>query len=296
MPTLYDEKCQICHGSGYVIKDMTMYDYYGCRAEAEIKQLCDGIRDPEERTKREDMLRDNWKNFVLQPTAFRCPKCNSDKRVITQRKQAAHLPEIMQEATMLDFKWDVYLDDNGKPIDTGKKQQLVQLFLSQFASWRKHGTGLYISSKMRGSGKTFLASAICNALMVDKYVKVQFVSASDLIPIDAGEYVHDNVTIDSLINCDVVVIDDLGQKNNGKGWTEDILYNLLNERMVRKNVTIITSNHTIGELEYDSRIVDRINQMTVPLSLPEVSVRLSKADDDKRELFREIGFMKGVTA
>lgn len=293
MPTLYNDDCKICHGSGYEVKDLTMYEYYGNKAEAEIKTACMGIKDPDQRTEAENKLRDNWKNYMLQPTAYPCPKCNGQKRVVTQRKRAAHLPEIMQEATMMDFKWDVYVDENGKQIDINLKQQLVGRFLSQFSEWQDFGLGLYISSKIRGSGKTFLASAICNALMVDKYVKVQFISAADLIPIDAGEYMHDNITMASLIDCQVIVIDDLGQKNNGKGWTEDILYELLNERMVRKKVTIITSNYTIGELEYDSRIVDRINQMTVPLSLPEVSVRLSKASSNKDELFRRIGFNKG---
>lgn len=292
MSGLYDESCPICHGSGYEVKDLNLYEYYGSRAEVEIKKSTEGIKDKDERQEAEALLREAWQKRLLQPTAIPCPKCNGRQRVVDQRKKAAHLPEIMAEATMLDFDWNVYVDVDGRKIDTSRKQQLVNSFLSQFSLWKADGMGLYISSKIRGSGKTFLASAICNALMVDKYVRVQFIPANELIPISSGEYSRDNVTIDTLMNVDVLTIDDLGQKNNGKGWIEDILFEVLDARMNSQRITIVTSNYAISELEYDSRIVDRLNNMTVNIALPEVSVRLNKANDRKAELYKKVGIMR----
>lgn len=272
----YNKECPICHGTGFTLEDHDMYYYFMKLPESE---------------RPEDM--EHLKGFPMQPLAVPCPRCNGQQAKVKIRQARAELPDIMQEAMLCDFDWNLYVDPYGKRIDTSKKQQLVNLFLYQFKEWQKRGIGLYISSATRGSGKTFLASAICNELMINNYIQAQFVSAADLIPIHTGEYKRSKVTTDTLMDVPLLVIDDLGKENNGVEWTEDILYIILDERMANRRVTIITSNYKVEELKYDSRITDRINKMTFPVELPEVSIRTAQAAEEKIELLRAVGFQGG---
>lgn len=280
--------CPTCQGYGYIVKDLNMYEYMG---EPKVFEECKHIKDHDARVKAMDKLREEWKSMPLQITAIPCPECNGTEQRVEQKKRKARLPEIMQEATMDDFDWTLYKDSEGRMIDTDRKQQFVTSFLTQFKLWEDKGVGLYVSSRIRGSGKTFLASAICNELMTDKLVDVRFVSASELIAIDAGEYKEQNITTKTLIDAQLLVIDDLGQKNTGQGWIEDVLYRIIDARMNKKKLMIVTSNYKLGELEFDNRIVDRLNKMLQPIDLPEISVRTIKASGDKAELFKAVGLM-----
>lgn len=270
----FDSECEICHGAGYTLVEHDAYWYY-----SQLPKYSGN-----------DKYLETLKGYPLQPFAIPCPKCNGGSARAEAKKRKAGLPEVMQTATMADFDWSLYKDSEGKLIDTGKKQQLTTLFVTQFPTWRDKGMGLYICSKMRGSGKTFLASAICNELMTEKYVDVRFIATEDLIPIDSGDYKDQRITTQTLIESELLVLDDLGQKNNGKGWTEDILYEVIDDRMSALRPTIITSNYKIGELNYDSRIIDRLNKTTVTIELPEVSIRTVKAAEEKEGLFKAIGF------
>lgn len=227
--------------------------------------------------------------------AQECPFCNGGEARTERVRQQAKMPSTLYDATMDDFDWSLYKTDDLTVINTEKKQQIITGFVNQFPEWSKTGKGLYIWSKTRGSGKTFLASAIANTLMKKHAISVRFVSASDLINLDkeqdfdpyADRYTVNG--IDKLLRCDLLIIDDLGVGNSGTGWTEDILFRITDKRMNNKMVTIFTSNHPTDELPMSDRITDRINEMTVLISLPECKVRSKKAADEKKKFLESIG-------
>jgi DNA replication protein DnaC len=66
--------------------------------------------------------------------------------------------------------------------------------------------------------------------------------------------------IDVFLDCDVLVIDDLGTEPTIKNVTQEHIYNIINERLLNKRAFIITTNLKPSELtaRYDERIANRI--------------------------------------
>ena len=115
-----------------------------------------------------------------------------------------------------------------------------------------------------GLGKTFLSSCIANELIkAGKNVLYQTspVMLDSIIDYRFGKNKDSNI-LDSILNVDLLIIDDLGTEciNNMK-FTE--LFNIINTRLLNQNKitkTIISTNLSLKNLysAYDERIVSRI--------------------------------------
>lgn len=221
-----------------------------------------------------------------------CPLCNGEAAKETHRKKQANIPQAFYNAEFKDFNWTIYKDEQGNPIDLSKQQMYVTSFVNDFADWNKRGIGLYIWSKTRGTGKTYLASAICNTLIKERHLQTRFVSVSALIDMVKDGRDRPKHPIDELCECDVLVLDDLGQQNGGNEWLTDILFRICDTRMQTQRITIVTSNKKLRELNFDDRILDRLNKMLQPIPLPDYCVRDRESSKAKLELFARLGLMK----
>ena len=114
-----------------------------------------------------------------------------------------------------------------------------------------------------GTGKTFLASCVADAL-VKKDKSVMFVSAFDLnVRLLKHHTSFDNERlshIEPLIDCDMLVIDDLGSESIYKNVTVELFYHVINERYNRGKSTLITTNLTLDEMtsRYGERTCSRL--------------------------------------
>lgn len=205
-----------------------------------------------------------------------------------EQRQRSQIPATFYEATMSDFDWHIYKDGQGNEIDLSLHREMVGSFIDNFKEWQKSNMGLYIWSTTRGCGKTFLASAICNELISRYKCKPKFVSVSDLIGIDKEE---DPRRLNELMEADVVVLDDLGQQNIGNKWLEDILFRLLDHRMQAGLMVIVTSNVRTGQLNFDDRVADRLNDLTYEIPLPDYCVRSRGSQRKKRDLLTRLGII-----
>ena len=115
-----------------------------------------------------------------------------------------------------------------------------------------------------GLGKTFLSSAIANEI-IKKGKNVLYQTApvmlDSIIDYRFGKSKDSNI-LNSILNVDLLIIDDLGTEciNNMK-FTE--LFNIINTRLLNQNKitkTIISTNLSLKNLytNYDERIVSRI--------------------------------------
>jgi DNA replication protein DnaC len=222
-----------------------------------------------------------------------CPYCNGgEQKIVEDIKERANIPATFYDASIENFKWDAYKDDKGNLIDISAQKKFVDSFINNFEKWQEKGLGFYIYSKTRGAGKTFLASCICNSLMVKYKISTKFVSASELINLSKQENrVGEKNPIDVMCECKVLVLDDIGQKTTGEDWMNDLLFKIIDARYQKKLVTLFTSNAKCDELRIDDRVSSRINKIAQNLPLPEVSFRLSKGMDERKEFYKEIGLM-----
>lgn len=124
-----------------------------------------------------------------------------------------------------------------------------------------------IISGQVGTGKTYLTKAIANELITFGKI-VKLVSAFQM-NIDFNEYVKtkDKNYIDDYLNCEFLFIDDLGTEVYYKNSTDQNIYNILNDRQIKKLCTIITTNLDLAEIKekYGERTFSRITNKDVSI-------------------------------
>ena len=217
---------------------------------------------------------------IMIEFASPCPICNGGQAYVEQLMQKADIPESYYDVDMDTFDWSVY------EMDMSLQKSLAEKWILEHDTFRKEGMGLYIWSRTRGSGKTYLASAICNSMMRTHRRRTRFINTAKLIDVS-----KEPDGIDQLINAEVLVLDDLGQKGTGTDWINDLLYTIFEERGNRKRLTIVTSNISPAELQIDDRIADRMNQQMIELKLPEKRIRSMKANEQKKRLLMDLGII-----
>lgn len=132
-----------------------------------------------------------------------------------------------------------------------------------------------------GLGKTHLSLAIAKAA-IDKGYGVIYTSAPNIISRLERErfrYSRDseNETEQYLINCDLLILDDLGTEF-ATSFSNASVYNLINSRIMLRKPTIISTNLTIKELErnYTERLTSRIIENYIKLEFLGEDVRQKK--------------------
>lgn len=223
----------------------------------------------------------NAPDGLMVEFASPCPYCNGGQAYVEDLKQKADIPESYYDIDMDHFDWSIY------GTDMSKQKALAEKWILEHDTFRQEGMGLYIWSRTRGSGKTYLASAICNSMMKTHRRKTRFVNTAKLIEIS-----KEPEGIQQLINAEVLVLDDLGQKGTGADWVGDLLYSIFEERGNRKRLSIVTSNIDPKELQIDDRIADRMNMQMIELKLPEIRIRAMKASETKKRLLMNVGVIK----
>lgn len=113
-----------------------------------------------------------------------------------------------------------------------------------------------------GLGKTHLSLAIANVVINRGYSVVYGTAQNilnDLQNENFGRYDNIRYYERAVLNCDLLIIDDLGTEFKS-AYTVACLYNIINSRILAKLPTIISTNHTLEELEskYDQRITSRL--------------------------------------
>ena len=133
-----------------------------------------------------------------------------------------------------------------------------------------------------GVGKTFLSNCIAKELIEQGY-SLLYVSAGPLFDQLADVLMNRNQMEGSgelyqgVKNCDILIIDDLGTEymNN---FTNAHLYELLNERLLTRKPTIISTNLSLTDIKdhYSERISSRIYDSCLILKIYGEDIRLAK--------------------
>ena len=115
-----------------------------------------------------------------------------------------------------------------------------------------------------GLGKTFLSSAIAKELLQKGY-NVAFDTTQNFLRAIENEHfgrVVNTDTLQTLIDADLVILDDLGSEFSSPFYSS-AFYNIINTRLNKEIPTIISSNYTIDELnaKYNDRIISRLTGM-----------------------------------
>ena len=220
----------------------------------------------------------------------KCVQDNYKKKRSERLLEFASLPEDLKDLQVADYKVSIYdRQDSRAKAEIVKKSATG--FINNYELFAEQGKGLYFYSKTPGSGKSSMAVAITNELLKNKGVSARYTTMSELLSEIKATYsnnspVSESQLIDAVKEVELLVLDEIGVEK-ASSWVEEIFYQIINNRLNHKKVTIFTSNLLISELNYSNRIKSRITRMTERIIFPEEDVRL-KLSREESDSFKRI--------
>lgn len=131
-----------------------------------------------------------------------------------------------------------------------------------------------------GVGKTFLSHCIAKELLEQSFSVIYF-TAAQLFDIFAKSTFRREeeagADCDHIYSCDLLIIDDLGTEMSNS-FTNSQLFICLNERILRKKSTLISTNLSLEDLKniYSERVFSRITSAYTVLRLTGDDIRIQK--------------------
>lgn len=244
--------------------------------EARVKRVC-GIRTSSQTGLLVDYEIENYG----ETNAFFLADDRILKDQIDERRSRSWIPKEYVYKTGKDFDWTQYSED------ISFQKRVVNAFVKRFDVFRKQGRGLYIYSNTKGSGKTMLACCIANEILKQHDIPVKFISMPEYIELvrDKGEAAK--TKLNAILEAVLLISDDIGTTEE-KEWISNAIFRLVNKRKENLLPTIYTSNVPIEELKCDDRITSRIYEDSIPVIMPEISIRKKKADKSRQEFLNQV--------
>ena len=210
---------------------------------------------------------------------YACPECQ-DTGYVDGRKcrcfkkeeirllySQSNIEEVLLRENFDSFSYEYYDDRVVIP----EIQMTVADYMRQVHTWCKEyvenfekNGGNLIFTGSTGVGKTFLTNCIAKAL-IDQYQSVIYLSSNDLFDVFSKNKFHYDTEEEMkdmyqyILDCDLLIIDDLGTELNNTFVSSQLFY-CINERLLRKKSTIISTNLSMTMLRdtYSDRISSRI--------------------------------------
>ncbi|MCI8299728.1 MAG: ATP-binding protein [Lachnospiraceae bacterium] len=271
---------------------------------AQAKKLIDGDNNalPElrrqlhqlSREKKQLLTSHGYPEHYFDPP-YGCPDCKDTGYIGGQKchcfQQAAidliytqsNIRQILNTENFQNFSYDYYSREQTNPatglssLDTAKHAvreclDFVKTFDTEFKNLFFYGD--------TGIGKTYLSNCVAKELLDSGHSAIYF-TASSLFHIfeknvfdrerDAGR------DYQNIFQCDLLIIDDLGTELSNT-FTVSQLFLCLNERILRRKSTIISTNLTLRQLAdtYSERTFSRISSNYTMIKLFGDDIRIQK--------------------
>lgn len=207
-----------------------------------------------------DYLEPHYECPACRDTGFvEGEKCTCFKKLeVSFLYEMSHLKDFL-EANNFDNMTDDYFMDEKSMEDFHKALSTARRFIEDFD---KGGQNLFFYGSV-GTGKSFLSGCIAKELL-DREVPVVYFSAVQLFQILSTYHFDSNkqpfyMFTDTLYNSPLLIIDDLGCEYLND-FVRSNLFQIINERILRKKSTIISTNKSLEEIRehYSDRVLSRI--------------------------------------
>lgn len=200
--------------------------------------------------------------------------CKCDRERFEKQKQREKEQEIerLKRSCFISMSQWAYTFDNYKG-EKDKSYTIAKNYVKEYEQMKKENIGLIFCGTV-GSGKTYLACCIANALIEEYMIRVKIRNFAQTIndlqksgfDLDKNEY------IESLTNVSVLILDDLGIERD-TSYAKEQVYNIVNSRYLKQKPTIFTTNlpyekiqNSDDGVEYE-RIYSRIIEMCIPIKV-----------------------------
>ena len=200
--------------------------------------------------------------------------CKCDRERLEKQKQREKEQEIerLKRSCFISMSQWAYTFDNYKG-ETDKSYIIAKNYVKEYEQMKKENIGLLFCGTV-GSGKTYLACCIANALIEEYMIRVKIRNFAQIINDlqKSGFDLDKNDYIESLTNVSVLILDDLGIERD-TSYAKEQVYNIVNSRYLKQKPTIFTTNlpyekiqNSDDGVEYE-RIYSRIIEMCIPIKV-----------------------------
>lgn len=180
------------------------------------------------------------------------------------------MPTMIKEASLKN----IYKDDKARvPIIKYFKE-----FMDNYNNEKKP-KGIYLTGSF-GSGKTYLIASLFNEMAKKDIKSIMIYYPDFLVSLKSSFKTNYGELFNEIKKVPLLLLDDIGSENVSNWSRDEVLGPILQYRMDNCLPTFFTSNLTLEELENNlsltqsgvdkvkaRRIIERIKQLTVPLSL-----------------------------
>ena len=164
------------------------------------------------------------------------------------------------DSAMLDW---TFANDNGR----SPQMHHAHRYVEQWQTMRSENIGLLLWGGV-GTGKSFLAGCIANALM-EQEVPVRMTNFARILNELNNSFSRRNDVVDKLCRYPLLIIDDFGMER-GTEYTLEQIYTIVDSRYRSRKPLIVTTNLSLTELQNPqdtahARIYDRVLEMCLPI-------------------------------
>lgn len=228
-------------------------------------------------------------NTRVVPCICRC-RADEIKAEDEARRERERFDKIMRmrsvgfpEKAMQEWTFDN--DDGSNP----KLTNAMRKFVENFRTFQKEGKGLLLFGTV-GTGKTFLAACVANAL-INRGIPCLVTNFARIANEVQGMYEGKQEYYDNLNRFPLLVIDDLSAERKTE-YMQEIVFNVIDSRYRANLPLIVTTNLTREELLHPKdltyqRIFSRLFEMCTP-------IEVSGKDRRQKALKEDIGKYKNL--
>lgn len=234
----------------------------------------------------------NVRGTILRPHCM-C-ECESARYNAEKEKEKAQaLKEQIERNRRSGFPesdmqgWTFEKDDRAN----AKISDICHRYVEHFPSMKSKGKGLMFLGDC-GTGKTFLAACIANALLDEGY-SVLMTNFTRLVNTIFGMREGKQDYIDSLNRYSLLIIDDLGVERQSE-YVAEIVQNIIDSRYRAGLPMLITTNLTPQDFNESgdiskTRLYSRISEMCLPLKVAGADRRKANSAASDSELKKLLG-------
>ena len=185
-------------------------------------------------------------------------QAQKDMEEVEKLRSISLMDERMKEARFSSFETTKY---------NAKNLRLCQHFVDRFDQMLQKNQGLIFWGDV-GTGKSFAAACIANALLEKKYPVIMTSFVKIIGAMDADRTISEQL-ISELNHAKLLIFDDLGTERCTNAAIEKV-YNIVDSRYRRKLPMIVTTNVTMEQMKNEmdirySRIYDRLFECCYPM-------------------------------
>ncbi len=193
-----------------------------------------------------------------------CLKSLLEKQAYEQLSQVSPLMSCTFDSFTVEYYPDV--PENGKGVSPRQRMRDTLTFLRQYAASFTPSSQSLLMMGNTGLGKTHLSLAVAGAVLQGGYGVIYTPVQKLMDTLEADKFARDSEAkenyaenIRAILQCDLLVLDDLGTEFLTQ-FTQSVLYNIINSRLIESRPTIISTNLRVGDIEdkYSQRMVSRL--------------------------------------